>query len=147
MEGVFERAGLTPLKLTRAEAACAEKTPGIERARFIKEFGAALDTDVDVPQYKCSKVPGHGHEYFVCPHVMAQLFMPLSPGEPGLILKLPLVFKKQSGGHGNRDEPTFQLLSPMQPKGALFYWGRYTEVPLPEVQCTWDNLPSKEVSC
>lgn len=53
VEGIFERAGLTSLVLTRADA-CAKETPGIEWTTFIEVFGDIVNSGW--PQ--CPKVPG-----------------------------------------------------------------------------------------
>ncbi|KAI0281225.1 hypothetical protein BGY98DRAFT_959328, partial [Russula aff. rugulosa BPL654] len=102
---IFERAGLTPLVLTRAEVSCAERTPGIKWTTFVKLFGGALNSEW--PQ--CSKVPGY--EDFACTTVSAQPFMPLVPGKPGLLLQLPAVIEAPQSNH---DKSTFHIFSTMQ---------------------------------
>jgi len=130
VEGIFERAGLTPLVLTRAEASRAEKTPGIEWTTFTKVFGGTPKSEW--PQ--CSKVPGY--EDFVCTSIIPQPFMPLVPGKPGLLLRLPAVYEN------DRDKSTFHVLSTTQPgSDILHYCGKYTKIPLPQIQFTWTNLP------
>jgi hypothetical protein len=131
VEGIFERAGLTPLVLTRAEASRANKTPGIERTMFIKVFGGKM---TEWP--RCLKVPGY--EDFLCTSIIAQPFMPLSPGKPGLLLRLPAVIETPQS---DRDKSISHVLSATQPNGALYYRGKYRKIPLPQIQFIWTNLP------
>jgi hypothetical protein len=133
VEGIFERAGLRPLVLTRAEASRAEETPGIKWTTFINVFGRTKNFDFEWPQ--CSKV--HGYENFVCTRITAQPFMPLVPGKPGLLLRIPAVIETPQS---DRDKSTFHVLSTTQPGGALHYRGKYTRIPLPQIQFTWTNL-------
>jgi hypothetical protein len=134
VERIFERAGLAPLVLTRAEASRAEETPGIGWTTFIKVFGGTKYSEW--PQ--CSKVPGY--EDFVCTGIAAQPYMPLVPGKPGLLLRLPAVIETPQS---DRDKSTFHVLSGTQPNGTLHYRGKYTRTPLPQIQFTWTNLPYK----
>ena len=130
VEGILEGAGLTPLLLTRAEAAHAEETPGIEWTTFVKLFGGTRNSEW--PQ--CSKVPGY--ENFICTTTIAQPFMPLSPGKPGLFLRLPSIIEVPQS---DRDE-TFHVLSATQPGDTMYYLGKYAIIPLPQIQFTWYNL-------
>jgi hypothetical protein len=130
VEGIIKRAGLVPAVLTTAEAARAKETPGIEQSTFIKVFGG---TEISEWAWlQCSKLPGY--EVFLCPSIAAQPFMPLVPGKPGLLLRLPDVIEKP------QSERAFHVLSATQPNGALHYRGRYKKVPLPQIQFTWANL-------
>ncbi|KAN0117987.1 hypothetical protein V8E52_005574 [Russula decolorans] len=135
VEGIFECAGLTPLVLTRAEASRAEETPGITWTMFFKVFGGTM-MNSEWPQ--CSKVPGY--EEFLCTGTIAQPYMPLVPGKPGVFLRLPAVIETPQSDH---DKSTFHVLSAMRPKGALHYRGKYRKIPLPQVQFTWTNLLQK----
>ena len=134
LEAIFERAGLTPLVLTKAEVSCAERTPGIKWSTFVKIFGGALNSEW--PQ--CSKVPGY--EDFACTTVSAQPFMPLVPGKPGLLLQLPAVIEAPQSNH---DKSTFHIFSTMQTGGRLHYRGKYTKIPLPQIQFTWTKVSPK----
>jgi len=131
VEKIFARAGLTPLVLTRAEAACAGETPSIEWTTFIKIFGGNVS---EWPQ--CFKVPGYKN--FVCTSITSQPFMPIVPGKPGLLLQPPAVIKTPQSTH---DKSTFHVLSTTQLAGGLHYLGKYTKVPLPQIQFTWSKLP------
>jgi hypothetical protein len=133
VEGILERAGLTPLVLTRAEASRAEEMPGIERTAFINAFGG---TTKNSEWQQCSKAPGY--EDFFCASITAQPFMPLVPGKPGLLLRLPVVIEMPQS---DRDKCTFHVLSATELNGALHYLGKYTRIPLPQIQFTWANLP------
>jgi hypothetical protein len=137
VEGVFERAGLTPLILTRTEVSLAKKTPDIKWAMFIKLFGGTV---TDWPQ--CPKVPGY--EDFLCTSIIAQPFMPLVPGEPGLVLRLPAVIASETP-QSDRDKSTFHVLSAARSNGALHYKGKYRKIPLPQIQFTSTNFPHKKV--
>ena len=136
VEGILEDAGLTPLVLTRAEAARAEETPGIEPITFIKLFGGTLNSEW--PQ--CSKVPGYNN--FICTSPVSQPFMPLGPGKPGLLLRVTSIIKTPQS---DRDKCAFHLLSKTHPGGTLHYRGKYATIPLPQIQFTWTtgNLPRK----
>lgn len=136
VEGIFERAGLTPLVLTRAEVSCAEDTPGIHSPTFRKLFGGSPS---GFEWAQCSKVPGY--EDFVCTTITAQPFMPLVPGKPGILLRLPAVFEMTQS---DRDK-TFHVLSTTQPSGPLHYRGKYTKIPLPQIQFTWTNVKNRRV--
>ena len=106
----------------------------MQRTTFIKVFGGTMYSEW--PQ--CSKVPGY--EDFLCTRFTAQPFMPLGPGEPGLLFRLPAVIEMPQS---NRDRSTFHVLSTMQPGGTLHYRGKYTRIPLPKIQFAWTNLPTR----
>ena len=125
MEEIFERAGLTPLVLTKAEASRAKETPGIKWPNFVEVFGGTKHSEW--PQ--CLKVPGY--EDFLCTGILAQPFMPLAPGKPGLLLRPPAVIETPQSVH---DKSTFHLLSATQPNGAMHYRGKYRKIPLPQIQ-------------
>jgi hypothetical protein len=136
VEGIFERTGLraTPLALTSSEASRAKQTPGIKRTTLMKLFGGALDSEW--PQF--SKVPGYD---FFCTTVTAQPFMPLAPGKPGILLRLPAVIEApQSAEH---DKSTFHVLSNKQTGDRLHYRGKYTKISLPQVEFTWTKVSPK----
>lgn len=134
VEGILEGADLTPLVLTRAEVACAEGTPGINWAMFIKTFGG--NGNLEWPQ--CSKIAGY--ENFIRTGSVAQPFMPLSPGRPGLLLRLPSYIKTPQSDH---DESTYHVFSATHSTGTLHYRGKYATIPLPQIQLTWTNTPRK----
>ena len=134
VEGILESAGLTPLVLTRAEAACAEETLGIKPTTFTKLFGSTRNSDW--PQ--CSKVPSF--ENFVCTGPVSQPFMPLGPGKPGLLLRFPSSIKTPQS---DCDESRFLGFSKTHPGSNLHYRGKYAIIPVPQIQFTWTNLPSK----
>jgi len=129
VEGIFERAGLNPLVLTRAEASRADETPGIRWSKFYKEFGTPLN--FELPQG--SKVPGY--EDFVCTGIASQPFMPLDPGKPGLLFRLPVVIETSEN---DREKSIFHVLSTTQPSGPLYYRGKYTKTIL-KIPFTWTN--------
>ncbi len=127
VEGIIERAGLRPLILPRAEATCADETPGIGWGLFSRVFGG----DHHRPEWpQCDKI--EGYENFMCAYVTAQPFMPLNPGEPGLIFKLSTVCETQG---------TFHVLS--ERDGTLQYRGRYKRIIIPDTEFRWANLPTK----
>ena len=134
VERILEDAGLTPLVLTRAEAACAEETPGIELTTFTELFGGTRNSEW--PQ--CSKVPGY--ENFVCTAPVSQPFMPLGPGKPGILLRVPTIIKTPRSDH---DRSTLHVLSKTHSGGTLHYRGKYAIIPLPQIQFTWTNFPPK----
>ena len=130
VKGILDRAGLTPLILTRAEATCADETSGIEWDLFRKVFG----TDHHRSEWsQCGKIPGYKN--FMCAYVIAQPFMPLKPGEPGLLLQLPAVCETQGD--------TFHVLSETEKCGVLHYRGKYKKISLPHTEFRWTNLPTK----
>lgn len=134
VEGIFKRAGLTPLILTRAEASRAKETPSIKWKKFFKLFGATVKCEW--PQ--CSKVPGY--KDFLCTSITAQPFMPVVPGKPGLFLRLPAVIETPQS---DCDKSTFQVFSATQPWDVLHYRGKYTKIPLPQIQFTLADLPKR----
>ena len=134
VESIFERAGLTPLVLTRAEAARAEDTSSIGWTTFVKVFGGALSQG---PHF--FDVPGYEDFLFLCTSITAQPFMPIVPGEPGLLLRLPAVIETPQSNH----DKTFHVLSSTQMAGGLHYRGMYTKIPLPQVQLTWTKFPDR----
>ena len=129
VEGIFERGGIRPLVLTRAEAALAEVTPSIDWTMFLKIFGGSYS---EWPQ--CFKVPGY--EDFACTSITAWPFMPIVAGKPGRLLQPPAVIEQSDYG-----KITFHVLAMMQLAGELHYWGWYKKVPLPQIQFTWSRLP------
>ena len=129
VEGILERASLRPFILPRAEATCADETPGIEWGLFSRVFGGGLHSS---EWSQCGKI--QGYENFMWAHVTAQPFMPLNPGEPGLILKLPAVCETQG---------TFHVLAEAQKIGVLYYRGKYRKIALPHTEFRWANLPTK----
>lgn len=131
VEGIIERSGFTPLSLTRAEAARVRETPGIGWKDFIKLFGGTQNSEW--PQ--CFKVPGY--ENFICTTAIAQPFMPLSPGKPGLLIRLPSFIETPQS---DRDRPTYHILSASQPGGTMYYLGEYAVIPLPKIQFTWTRV-------
>ena len=134
VEGILEGAGLTPLALTRAEAACAEETPGIKPTTFTKLFGGTLNSEWP----RCPKLPSL--ENFVCTGLVAQPLMPLGPGKPGLLLRLPSSIMTPQN---DREDSTFLVFSKTHSGSDLHYRGKYTIIPVPQIQFTWANLPSK----
>jgi hypothetical protein len=132
VQEIFNRTGLrvTPLALTRAEASCANETPGIERKTFVKLFGGIKNSEWP----HCSRVPGY--EDFCCTTVTAQPFMPLAPGRPGLFLHLPAVIEAPQSKH------EFHVFSNEQTGDSLtlHYRGKYRKIPLPQIEFTWTNL-------
>ncbi len=124
VEGIIERAGLRPLILPRAEATCADETPGIGWGLFSRVFGG----DHHRPEWpQCDKI--QGYENFMCAYVTAQPFMPLNPGEPGLIFNVC------------ETQGTFHIL--VQRDGTFQYQGRYKRILIPDTEFRWANLPTK----
>ena len=120
-----------PLELTRAEATRVEETPGIGWATFQKFFGGYLRSEW--PQ--CSRISGYSD--FLCADVIAQPFTPHAAGEPGLLLRLPTVIETPEA-----EKPTIHVLSNTLHGDALYYRGKYTRVPIPEIHFRWSDLPS-----
>ncbi len=130
VEGILERASLRPFILPRAEATCVDETPGIGWGLFSRVFGG----DHNRPEWpQCDKI--EGYENFMCAYVTAQPFMPLNPGEPGLLLKLSAVCETQKS--------TFHVFVETRKAGILQYRGRYQRIPLPHTEFRWANLPTK----
>ena len=138
VEGIYERARLTPYVLTRAEASHTKATPGIRRSTFTRVFGGVIRSEWS----QCANVSGY--EDFLCTSITAQPFMPLAAGKPGLLLRLPAVIETPQS---NRDKSTFHVLSATQKQtdGILHYRGKYRKIPLPQIQFTWTNLPDSRV--
>src|SRR5216684_1508599 len=128
---IFERSTLSALELTRAEVANAQETPGIERSLFNSVFGGRHNAE----WRRCAKIPGY--EDFLCAVITAQPFMPLGPGKPGLLLRLPTVFETPQGDQST----SFNVFSSTLHGGALYYRGNYTKVPIPHVPIEWSRLP------
>ena len=128
--GILRRAGLTPLELTRAEATRVEETPGISWSTFCKSFGGHRRSEW--PQ--CSKFPGYSD--FLCADVIVQPFAPHAAGKSGLLLSLPTVIETPE-----TEKYTIHVLSNTPQGDALYYRGKYTRVPIPEIQFHWSDLP------
>ena len=126
-----KRAGLMPLKLTRAEATRVEKTPGIGWVTFSKLFGGNQRSEW--PQ--CSRLSGYSD--FLCADVIAQPFAPNAAGKPGLLLRIPTVIETPE-----TEERTIHVLSNTLEDDALYYLGKYTRVPIPvQIHFHWFDLP------
>jgi hypothetical protein len=128
--GVLKRTGLVPLELTRAEATRVEETPGIRWATFSKIFGGYLRSEW--PQ--CSKFPGYSD--FLCADVIVQPFAPHAAGKPGLLLRPPTVIETP-----DTEKHAIHVLSNTPQGDALYYRGKYTRVPVPELYFHWFDLP------
>ena len=63
--------------------------------------------------------------------------MPLTPGKPGLFLQLPTVIETLQGMH---DKSTFHVFSNKQADGRLHYRGKYTKIPLPQIEFKWTKV-------
>jgi hypothetical protein len=130
--GILRNSGLKSLGLTSAEATCAEETPGIGWDLFRETFGGSKRSEWP----NCSKQSGH--EAFLCADAAVQPFMPVDPGKPGLVLRLPAVT-----GSSQNDKSTFHVLTTMPQGGTLYYQGKYAKIPLPQLQFKWGNLPQE----
>ena len=130
--GILKRAGLMPLELTRAEATRVEETPGIGWAMFSKLFGGNLRSEW--PQ--CSRFSWYS--YFLCGDVIVQPFLPHAAGEPGLLIRPPTVIETPEA-----EKYTIHVLSNTLQGDALYYLGKYTRVPVPELHFRWSDLPYK----
>jgi hypothetical protein len=128
--GGLKRTGLVPLELTRAEATRVEETPGIGWATFSKIFGGYLRSEW--PQ--CSKFPGYSD--FLCADVIVQPFAPHAAGKPGLLLRPPTVIETPE-----TEKYPIHVLSNTPQGDALYYRGKYTRVPVPELYFHWFDLP------
>ena len=133
MAEILRNSGVKSLRsLTSAEMICAEEIPGIGWHLFCETFGGSLRSEWP----NCQKKPGY--ESFLCAYAALQPFMPRDPGEPGLVLQLPVVDGSQN------DKSTFHVLTTMsQDDGTLYYRGKYAKIPLPQLQFKWENLPQR----
>jgi len=128
--GILNRTRLMPLELTRAEATCVEDTPGIGWLMFQKLFGGHWRSEW--PQ--CSEFPGYSD--FLCADITVQPFVPIAAGKPGLVLRLPTVT-----GIPETENSTIHVLSDTLQGDALYYRGKYTRVPVPQIHFHWSDLP------
>jgi len=122
------RMGLKPFELTRDEAVLAKATPGITQAAFSKTFGDIRRKEWPIGQ----KVPGY--KYFLCMSLVAQPFMPTSPGKPGLVILPPATVPTAED-----DNQSFHVFSSTH-DNLLFYSGEYMKVNLPQIELKWSDL-------
>jgi hypothetical protein len=130
--GLLKRTGLMPLQLTRAEATRVEETPGIGRAAFSKLFGGNFKKEWPA----CSRIPGYSD--FLCADAIVQPFAPHAAGKPGLLLRLPTVIETPE-----TEKHTIHVLSNTLQGDALYYRGKYTRVPAPEIHFHWKDQTSE----
>ena len=127
---ILRRANLTLFKLTSAETDCASETPDILWATFTKLFGGCMKAEWQ----DCRKIPNYRN--FLCATRAAQPFVPTSPGQPGLVLRVPsIVSTPPDDGSG-----TLRVISCSLRGTRLKYIGDYTRRPLPNVHIQWNDL-------
>jgi len=126
---ICARMGLKPYEITRDEAVLAEETPGIMWDTFSKTFGGHLRTEWP----KGRKIPGYNK--FLCAYVVAQPFVPTSPGKPGLVIRPPATVSAIED-----DNQSFHVFSSAHHDDHLHYYGEYTRVNLPPIKLKWVDI-------
>ena len=125
---ICARMGLKAYEITRDEAVLAKETPGITWDTFSKMFGGNSRTEW--PEGR--KIPGYNK--FLCAHVVAQPFVPTSPGKPGLVIRPPATISTVED-----DNQSFHVFSSTT-HDYLHYYGEYTRVNLPPVKLKWFDV-------
>lgn len=123
---ICARMGLKPYETTRDEAVLAKGTPEIMWVTFSKTFGGHLGTE----WLEGRKIPGYNK--FLCAHVVAQPFVPTSPGKPGLVIRPPATVSTVE------DDQSFHVFSSTYDH--LHYLGEYTKVNLPPRKLKWFDI-------
>jgi hypothetical protein len=130
----FAQMGLTPLALTRDEAARARRTPRISWSSFIK-IGACKKSEWVI----CEMIPGSGYKKFLCAGLTAQPYAPMAPGKPGIVIRLPdTVWTARD----RDDDRIFQVFS-RKDDDLLLYCGEYATVPDVQIDLDWFDVPHK----
>jgi hypothetical protein len=131
---IFAQKGLTPLALTRDEAARAKRTPRISWSSFIK-LGACKKSEWVI----CEMIPGSGYKRFLCASPVAQPYAPMAPGKPGILIRLPdAVWTARD----RDDDRIFQVFSRTD-DDLLLYCGEYATVPDVQIDLDWFDVPHK----
>jgi hypothetical protein len=126
---IFARVGLEPLSLTRNEAARVRETPGISWTKFYKKIGARCRSEWAT----CEMIPGY--KRFLCADLVAQPYVPVVPGNPGIVIRPPAtVWTPQD------PDRMFQVFSRTH-DNLLQYCGEYITVPDVQIELDWFDLP------
>ena len=129
---LVRRANLTLSELARAETDYASATPDMLWSTFTKLFGGCARAEWQ----DCHKIPNYRN--FFCATKLAQPFAPTSPGQPGLVPRVPsIVSTPPYDGSG-----TLRVISCALRGTRLRYLGEYTRRPLPNVCIQWNDLPA-----
>jgi hypothetical protein len=132
LAAAFAHVGHTPLALTRDEVAHARRTPGISWSSF-KKIGACQKGEWVI----CDMIPGSGYNKFLCADLVAQPYVPMAPGKPGIVIRLPdTVWTAQD------DDRMFQVFSRTD-DNLLLYCGEYATVSDVQIELDWFDLPYK----
>jgi len=128
---LVRRANLTLSELARAETDYASATPDMLWSTFTKLFGGCARAEWQ----DCHKIPNYRN--FFCATKLAQPFAPTSPGQPGLVPRVPsIVSTPPYDGSG-----TLRVISCALRGTRLKDLGEYTRRPLRYVSIQWNDLP------